>query len=60
MSMTEVSDRTVLTQVDHTLNPKLALGGYALRENGGDRLSTGLVVNYLALRKNAEDSQANA
>lgn len=60
MSMTEVDGSTVLTQVDHTLRRDLAVGGYGLSEGGGDRLSSGLVVNYLALRKNTADSQANA
>lgn len=60
MSMTEINDATVLTQVDHTLNRHVAVGGYGLTENGGDRLSTGLIVNYLALRENKPDSQANA
>lgn len=59
MSMSEVDGSTVLTQVDHTLSRDLAIGGYGLREQAGDRLSAGLVVNYLALRKNTENSQAN-
>lgn len=60
MSMTEVSDGTVLTQLDHTLSRHVAVGVYGLRENGGDRLSSGVVVNYLAMRRNNADSQANA
>lgn len=60
MSMTELDGSTVLTQVDHTLRRDLAVGAYGLRENGGDRLAAGVVVNYLAMRKNAPDSQANA
>jgi hypothetical protein len=60
MSMTEVNDTTVLTQIDHTLSRQFAFGAYGLSENTGDRLSTGLVANYLAFRKNTVDSQANA
>lgn len=60
MSMTEVDGSTVLTQVDHTLRRDLAVGAFGLREQGGDRLATGIVVNYLAMRKNTADSQANA
>lgn len=60
MSMTEVNGDTVTTQVDHTLNRHVALGVYGLSENDGERLSTGVVVNYLAMRRNTEDSQANA
>jgi len=59
MSMTEVNGDTVTTQVDHTLNRHVALGVYGLSENDGDRLSTGVVVNYLAMRRNTEHSQAN-
>jgi hypothetical protein len=60
MSMTEVSGSTVTTQIDHTFTPRFAAGVYGLSENGGDRLSTGLVANLLFMRKNTADSQANA
>lgn len=60
MSMTEVSGSTVTTQVDHTFTPRFAAGVYGLSESGGDRLSTGLVANFLFMRKNTADSQANA
>ena len=38
----------------------MAVGAYGLSEDGGDQLSTGVYVNYLAMRRNTEDSQANA
>ena len=60
MSMTEVMGDTVLTQLDYTLGRRVAVGAYGLREDGGRRLSTGLVANYLLMRRNTEDSQANA
>jgi hypothetical protein len=60
MSMTEVVGSSVITQVDHTLNRHVAVGAYALTEAGGDRLSTGLVANFLVMRRNTENSQANA
>lgn len=60
MSMTEVNGSTILTQVDHTFRRDLAVGVYGLSERGGDRLSTGLVVNYLVMRRNTPNSQANA
>ncbi|MFM9977573.1 MAG: hypothetical protein ACKVOP_05945 [Sphingomonadaceae bacterium] len=59
MSMTEIDDTSILTQIDHTLSRKIAIGVYGLSENSGERLSTGAVVNYLAFRKNTPDSQAN-
>jgi hypothetical protein len=60
MSMTEVNGDSVLTQVDHTVSRSFAGGAYALSERGGERLSAGLVANALLMRRNTEDSQANA
>lgn len=60
MSMTEVMGGTVLTQFDHTLSRRVAVGAYGLREGGGKRLSTGIIANYLLMRRNAENAQANA
>lgn len=60
MSMTEVMGDTLLTQFDYTLSRRVAVGVYGLREDGGRRLSTGLVANYLLVRRNTEESQANA
>ena len=60
MSMTEVNGSSVLTQVDHTFTRRFAAGAYALSEAGGERLSAGLVANALLMRRNTEDSQANA
>lgn len=60
MSMTEVNGGNVIIQVDHTVSRTVALGGYALSESSGDRLSTGMIANWLAARRNAADSQANA
>lgn len=59
MSMTEVDGSAVTTQVDHTLNRQLAVGAYALTEEGGDRRSAGALMNVLLVRKNTADSQAN-
>lgn len=59
MSMTEVDGSAVTTQVDRTLNRRLAIGAYALTEQSGDRLSTGGLLNVLLMRKNTADSQAN-
>jgi hypothetical protein len=59
MSMTEIDGATIVTQVDHTFNRRLALGGYALSEGGGDRLSTGVLANVLLVRQNTENAQAN-
>lgn len=59
MSMTEVDGSFVLTQVEHTLNRKVAVGVYALTENNGERRSAGIIGNYLVMRRNTEDSQAN-
>ena len=60
MSMTEVMGDTVLTQLDYTLSRRVAVGVYGLREDGGRRLGTGLIANYLLMRRNTEESQANA
>ncbi len=59
MSMTEVDGSAVTTQVDHTLNRRLAMGAYALTEESGDRLSSGGLLNVLLMRKNTADGQAN-
>ena len=59
MSMTEVDGSAVSTQVDYTLNRRLAVGGYVLTEQDGDRISVGAIANVLLVRKNTADSQAN-
>lgn len=59
MSMTEVSGGGVMTQLNHTLSRRVAVGVYGLSESEGDRLSTGVYATYLILRQNAEDSQTN-
>jgi len=59
MSMTEVDGSAVTTQVDRTLDRRLAVGAYALTEAGGDRRSAGALVNLLLVRDNTADSQAN-
>src|SRR5687768_1669158 len=58
MSMTEVNGDAVLTQVDYTLNRRVAAGVFAYRDD--DRTATGIVGNYLLFRRNTEQSQANA
>lgn len=59
MSMTEVDGSAVMSQVDHTLSRRVALGVFALSEEGGDRRATGVIANLLVLRRNTADSQAN-
>jgi hypothetical protein len=58
-SRTEVDGSDVVTQVEYTLNRSLALGAYGLTEDDGDRRSVGVVANFLLMRRNTEDSQAN-
>lgn len=60
MSMTEVNGSSVATQVDHTFTTRFAAGAYALSERGGERVSAGVVANTLLMRRNTENSQANA
>ncbi len=59
MSMTEIDGDAIATQVDHTLSRTVAVGVYALTESDGDRVSAGVLGNFLVARKNTEDSQAN-
>lgn len=59
MSMTEVDGSAVSTQIDYTLNRQVAVGAYAVSEEGGDRYSAGALVNVLLVRNNTADSQAN-
>lgn len=59
MSMTEVDGSAVTTQADYTLNRQVAVGAYALTEASGDRVAAGALVNFLLVRKNTADSQAN-
>jgi hypothetical protein len=60
MSMTEISGDTISTQIDATLDRRVAVGAFVRSEDGGDRRYAGVLGNFLLMRRNTETSQANA
>ena len=60
MAMQENDETGHTFSLDYTIDPKLALGVYAKKENGGKEFETiGPQVNYLVKRWNMPDGQAN-